>query len=63
MSRSDDYAPRPEPGFRPAGPGHAISFRCGKCNQPIANWGRKLQLVRGAKVWIGKCCQAKGPSA
>jgi hypothetical protein len=55
----DDYAPRPEPAFRPAGPGHSISTRCGKCQQPMPNYGRRLQLVRGAKVYVGRCCQVK----
>jgi len=55
----DDYTPRKEPAFRPAGPGLPVAMRCGKCNQPMPNFGRRLQLVRGAKLWVGKCCQVK----
>jgi len=35
------------------------SFRCGKCGQPIRNYGRKKQMVHGAMRWVGACCQAK----
>jgi Zn-finger protein len=53
----DDYTPRPEPAFRPAGPGHTVSMRCGKCNSPMRNYGRRLISYRGAKVWACQSCQ------
>lgn len=57
MSRSDTTQPPGDVRFRPAGPGHHPLLRCGKCNQPMPNAGRKRVLYRGAKVWIGACCQ------
>jgi hypothetical protein len=60
---SDDIRPRPECGFRYAGPGLAYTFRCAKCNQPIRNYGRRLQLVNGVKQYVGQCCATKGAKA
>jgi hypothetical protein len=57
MSRSDTVKAVPDVPFKPAGIGLEVRMRCGKCNQPMPNAGRKLQRHRGAKVWVGKCCQ------
>jgi hypothetical protein len=56
---SDDTKPRQEPGFRGAGPGMSYTFRCGQCGMPIPNFGRRKQRVKGALVWVGKCCFQK----
>lgn len=60
---SDDIRPRREGGFRQAGPGIHPQLRCGKCNQPMPNLGRRRQMVRGAYLWVGKCCQVAKPKA
>jgi hypothetical protein len=59
MSRSDTVKGAPDLPWRPAGIGLEVRMRCGKCDKPMPNAGRKRQLHRGAKVWVGKCCQAK----
>lgn len=45
--------------IRPMEPYGAVRYRCGACNMPIPNFGRRKQAVRGALVWVGKCCQRK----
>lgn len=57
---SDDIRPRPEGPFRFAGTGHPSTFRCAKCNQPIRNYGRRKQRVRGVMQYVGPCCFVKG---
>ena len=57
---SDDIKPRHEAKFSFAGPGLHISFRCARCNQPIRNYGRRKQRVKGVMQYVGQCCAAKG---
>lgn len=52
------------PGFdsaiRPFGmsPGHASGRLCNRCNKPVFDArGSGLQMVRGARLWVGKCCK------
>lgn len=33
------------------------SYRCGRCGQPIASFGRTLGRVDGVRTWVGKCCK------
>jgi hypothetical protein len=54
---SDAIKPRGDVRFLPVGTGHHPLLRCGKCQATMPNAGRKLVKVRGAKLWIGKCCQ------
>ena len=60
---SDDIKPRPEGGFRFAGPWLSYTFRCAKCNQPIRNYGRRKQRVQGVMQYVGQCCAKKGGTA
>lgn len=63
MSRSDTIKPPADVRYAAPGAGHHPQLRCGKCNQPMPNFGRRRQLVRGAKLWVGKCCQKQGGAA
>lgn len=58
-SRSDSIKPRGDVVFRPVGVGMHMTMRCAKCGKDIPNLGRKWQLVRGVKQWVGTCCQVK----
>ena len=54
---SDNLRPRQQPTFRFAGPGSTWTMRCGECDKPMPNLGRRQKKVRGLFVMVGKCCQ------
>lgn len=54
---NDEIKPRGDVLFKPAGPGMAYKGRCGNCGNIIPNYGRRKQRVRGAMLYVGKCCQ------
>lgn len=58
MSRSDESTPRPEPGFRPAGVGHAVKKNCMGCNTWSSSYGSKGS---GLRYRCARCvAQAEG---
>lgn len=54
---SDESMRRADPKFTFPGLGSHFSMRCGKCGQPMRNFGRRKVRHLGASVWVGKCCQ------
>lgn len=59
MNHESKKAPADVP-WRAAGIGLPYTFRCGICNQPMRNLGRRKVKHRGAVVWAGQCCKPDG---
>lgn len=42
--------------FRAVGSGHAMTFRCARCEQPKQTQGRRMQSVQGLRQYVCREC-------
>ena len=57
--RSDRYNPArgQSSGFRPAGIGQTMTFRCGQCDQARSTSGSSMRVIRGLRTKVCAACK------